>query len=883
MSECPRTTDARKHATTLGRADSWFDARGWQPFEFQRDAWSAYLEGRSGLIHSPTGTGKTQAAWLGSVLEALSSGETEPNVLRVLWVTPLRALAHDTASNLREPLEHFGLPWTVELRTGETSSASKARQRTKPPACLVTTPESLSVLLSYPDCEKLFRQVRCVVADEWHELMGTKRGVQTELGLARVRALAPGVRTWGVSATLGNTEQAMRVLLGSRAAEGELIAGHAPKAIEIETLIPERGVASYPWSGHLGMHLVDQVIDRIRAAGTTLLFTNTRSQAELWFKALITTADDLLGTIALHHGSLDRSIRAEVERLLRAEGQEKSRLRCVVCTSSLDLGVDFTPVDQVIQIGSPKGVARLVQRAGRSGHRPGAVSRIVGVPTHALELVEFAAARAQVERAQLEARVPIDRPLDVLAQHVVTIAMGGGFVARDLLAEARSTHAFEHLTDEEWAWVMDFTRRGGDALTAYPRFARILTEREAKARDAERHAACPVEDTCGIKNDTLEPPPEREHALEPVTHTDTHGSTRWVVASQGIARSHRMSIGTILSDDGVLVKYLSGKSLGSIEESFISRLRSGQKFIFAGRVLVFERLRDMTAWVRRATSSKGAVPRWNGGRMPLSTQLADAVQELFSAANDEKFESPEMQAIRPLLERQRRDSALPVPGRTIIEQIDLRDGRHFFLYTFAGRLTHEGLGSVLATRLSRRQPVSIRSTATDYGIELHCDTRIDIDEATWRALLDPHAIIDDLLESLNSTEIARRHFREIARIAGLTQQGIPGTRVPTRLVQASSEMYYDVFTEFDPGNMLLTQTRSEVLESQLEVQRLTAALARVARGELMLVQLERLSPLAFPLFADGLRATTVSSETWESRMRRIADDLERDAGVGDLP
>jgi ATP-dependent Lhr-like helicase len=876
VSRRPGTTNSGSQSAAVTRVDAWFASRNWQPFDFQRQTWSAYLEGRSGLIHSPTGTGKTQAAWLGPVIEALAHDDTETNRLRVLWVTPLRALAHDTASNLREPLEQLNIPWTVELRTGETSSAIKARQRTKPPSCLVTTPESLSVLLSYADCNTLFRHLRCIVSDEWHELMGSKRGVQAELGFARLRALAPGVRTWGVSATLGNTDEAMRVLLGSRSAEGELVAGHAPKAIEIETLIPARGVDSYPWYGHLGLHLVDQVIDRIRAAGTTLLFTNTRSQAELWFKALNTTADDLLGSIALHHGSLDRSIRAEVERLLRAEGEEKSKLRCVVCTSSLDLGVDFTPVDQVIQIGSPKGVARLVQRAGRSGHRPGAVSRIVGVPTHALELVEFAAARAQVERAQLEARMPIDRPLDVLAQHVVTAAMGGGFVAQDLLAEARSTHAFEHMTDDEWSWVMDFVRRGGDALTAYPRFARIMTEREAEAREAARRGAQAAEGVDG------QPVQEPEHTLEPVTRADTHGPTRWVVASQSIARSHRMSIGTILSDDGVLVKYLSGKTLGSIEESFISRLRPGQKFIFAGRVLVFERLRDMTAWVRRATSPKGAVPRWNGGRMPLSTQLADAVQELFAAAGDGMFNSPEMQAIRPLLERQQRDSALPTPGRTIIEQLDLRDGRHFFIYTFAGRLTNEGLGSVLATRLARIEPVSVRSTATDYGIELHCETRIDIDEPTWRRLLDPQAIIDDLLESLNTTEIARRHFREIARIAGLTQQGIPGTRVPTRLMQASSEMYYDVFTEFDPGNMLLTQTRREVLESQLELQRLTDALERVASGELMRIILERLTPLAFPLFADGLRATTVSSESWESRIRRIAGDLQRGADAADL-
>lgn len=828
----PTRDDAR-----IAPLRDWFDHRGWTTFPFQEETWSAYLAGESGLVHAPTGTGKTHAAWLGPVAEALAereSGGGAPKGLRVLWITPLRALAADTVESLRAPLEHLGLDWTVEKRLGETSSSVKQRQRTKPPSCLVTTPESLTILLSYADAPRLFASVRCIVADEWHELMATKRGVQAELAMARVRRLAGPVRTWGLSATLGNTDQAMRVLLGERAAgRGRLVVGRQPKRVEIETIIPPKGADAYPWAGHLGTHLASDVVERIEAAGATLLFTNTRSQAELWFRALNRAAPQLVGAIALHHGSLDAEIRSEVERLLRAEGRTSSPLRCVVCTSSLDLGVDFWPVDQVIQVGSPKGVARLVQRAGRSGHRPGLASRVLGAPTHALELVEFAAARRALAQGSLESRQPLEKPLDVLAQHLVTVAMGGGFAEPDLLAEVRETHAFRDLTDEEWGWTMDFARRGGAALTAYPRFARLAEDPETPGR--------------------------------------------WTVASRAIAAAHRMNIGTIVADAGVLVKYLSGKTLGAVEESFASNLRPGDRFVFAGRVLEFQKLREMTAWVKRAASARGAVPRWGGGRMPLSTQLASAVRELLEEAASGVFDGAEMQAVRPLLERQAADSVIPRASDLLIERIDTRDARHFFLYPLAGRLTHEGLGAILSVRLARREPATVQATPTDYGIELLCETPFELSEADWRELLSPDNLLEDLLESLNAAELAKRHFREIARIAGLTTAGHPGRRAPARHLQASSEMFFDVFREFDPANLLLTQARREVLESQLEFRRLEAALARAQEQRLVLRSPERLTPLAFPLWAESLRATHVSSETWEARVRRMAAALEKDA------
>lgn len=806
--------------------EGWFDARGWTPFDFQRRAWSAHAAGRSGLIHAPTGTGKTLAALFGPVADLIDRGHNAG--LGLLWITPMRALANDTLDSIAEPIRDLELPWRVEKRTGDTTGSVRARQRRAMPAVLVTTPESLTVMLSYPDSRAMFAGVRAVVVDEWHELLGTKRGVQTELALARLRTLSPNATLWGLSATLGNIETAARALVGAEAPEPDLIRGLSPKSIEVETVRPET-IERFPWAGHLGTALLDDVIGRIESAGVTLLFTNTRSQAEIWFRALLRRRPDLLGKVALHHGSLDREVRGNVEHALRARD---GGLRCVVCTSSLDLGVDFSPVDQVIQVGSPKGVARLIQRAGRSGHRPGAVSRVVCVPGHALELIEFAGARDAIERGEVERREPVDKPLDVLSQHLVTAAMGGGFDESALKREVRSCHAYRGLTDAEWAWAMEFVHRGGATLGAYPDYARIKPDN-------------------GV----------------------------WRGAGRRIETRHRLGIGTIVSDAAVAVKFQNGRTLGTIEESFITRVRTGDRFVFGGRVLELVRLRQMTATVRPAPGRGGAVPRWNGGKMPLSTQLAGAVRARLADAGRGVFEGPEMAAVRPLLELQAEMSRLPGRDEVLIESVTLEDGFHVFVFPFGGRLAHEGLGAVLALRLSRLSPVSVTSVVNDYGIELVTDRPMPPDERTWRALLSPEGLVDDLLASVNESEMARRQFREIARIAGLTHAGYPGRAVRSRLMQASSDMFYDVFAQFEPGNLLLDQARREVVEGQLEVRRLSGVLESCAGCRLVLVEPERVTPLAFPLYAESLRATTVSSESWEDRVRRMSAGLERGRGA----
>lgn len=809
----------------------WFEnVRGWTPAVFQREAWDAFAAGASGLVNAPTGMGKTHAVWLPNLMRWCDEypdggawSDTKPPAGLVLWITPLRALANDTAATLSQPVEELRLPWSIELRTGDTSSAVKKRQRTRLPSALVTTPESLSLLLSYADAERHFRKLRCVVIDEWHELMSSKRGTQTELCLARLRRWNPALQTWGLSATLGNLRQARDVLLGSSTDTGCLIRGEDHKEIAIDTLQPD-DVERYPWAGHLGIRLLPKVIEALEAGNSTLLFTNTRSQVELWFEALIKARPDWLGQIALHHGSLDRKLRKRVEDLLRA-----GKLKCVVCTSSLDLGVDFSPVDQVIQIGSPKGVARLMQRAGRSGHQPGAVSRIIGVPTHSFELIEFAAARDAAARRDIESRPPLDRPLDVLVQHLVTVAMGGGFEAEAMLDEVRSSYAFAGLADREWQWCLDFVTRGGPALTTYLQYARVV-ERDG----------------------------------------------RYAVASQRIARTHRLGIGTITSDSVIKVKFVSGRTLGTVEEGFVGYLKPGDRFVFAGYLLELVRVRQMIVYVRKAKGRKATVPRWQGGKSPLSTQLADAVRQRFHLARQGVLDAPEMKHVEPLLQRQAEQSIIPNPDELLIEAIKTREGWHHFVYPFFGRLVHEGLGALLAHRLTRQQPRSINITVNDYGLELLCADPLDLSPDDWRGVLSSDALLEDLLACIDTTQLARRQFRAIARVAGLILPTFPGESRSSRQLQASSDMFYDVLTDFDPGNMLLDQARREVLERQLEVKRLREALERLKEQTIVPIALQRLSPLSFPLWAEHLREQHVSSEKWGDRVRKMALALEED-------
>jgi ATP-dependent Lhr-like helicase len=853
------------------RAARWLAQRGWQPFPFQRKVWKAISQGRSGLLHVTTGAGKTLAVWLGALerfmpMEKPDDAQEGPKyrpttpkgnvapTLTVLWLTPMRALAADTLRALREPLADFAPHWTSGLRTGDTPSGERAAQNRCLPTVLVTTPESLSLLLARADAPETLRTVQLVVVDEWHELLGNKRGVQVQLALARLSGWSPQLMIWGMSATLANLDKALGTLLPlpapvvnsesgadkrpSTPPVPALIEGHIDKKLVVDTLLPER-VERFAWAGHMGLSMLQRVGKVIAQSGSTLVFTNTRSQAERWYQALLERYPEWAGEIALHHGSLDLSVRNWVEL-----GLKDGTLRAVVCTSSLDLGVDFLPVERVLQIGSPKGVARMLQRAGRSGHAPGRPSRITLVPTHSLEIIEAAAVREAIQTGQIEDRHSPHQPLDVLVQHLVTVALGGGFQSEALYAEVRRTSAYAWLQPDSWQWALDFVRQGGPSLVAYPDFQRA-------APDAD-----------GI----------------------------WRVGDMRLARRHRSNIGTIVSDAVMVVQFMSGGRLGTVEESFGARLRPGDVFMFAGRLLQLVRIYQMIAYVRLAKAGSAALPRWNGGRMPLSSTLADAMLRELSAAERDRYEGPEMRCVQPLLALQKKWSRLPTPQLLLAETLKSREGWHLFLYPFAGRQVHLGLAGLMAWRAAQAQANTFSIALNDYGFELLSTKPMD-----WAGLLPRMLVLPDenvyaaqdqsrhrpqllaeVLASLNATELARRRFREIARIAGLIFQSHPGEKRSNRQLQASASLYYDVFQNYDPGNRLLQQAKLELLQQELDIDRLAKSLERMQGQALHIVAVRKPTPLGFPLMAERFREK-LSNEPLAARIARMVTELEASA------
>lgn len=805
--------------------DRWFAARGWQPFEFQREVWAALAAGRSGLLHATTGAGKTYAVWMGALLRGLALPQPARGAppLQVLWITPMRALAADTVRALAAPLPELASEWTLGQRSGDTPAAERARQDRRFPTVLVTTPESLSLMLTRENAAAELGDVHTVVVDEWHELMGNKRGVQVQLAIARLARWNPALAVWGLSATLGNLDEAMRVLVGAR--EATLVRGRIDKTLVIDTLLPENP-GRFSWAGHLGAQMQRPVVDEIERSSTTLVFTNTRSQAEIWYQLLIQERPEWAGLVALHHGSLDKEVREWVEL-----GLKEGRLKAVVATSSLDLGVDFLPVERVLQIGSPKGIARLLQRAGRSGHAPGRPSRVTIVPTNTLELVEAAAARHAAQAGRIERRATPDKPLDVLVQHLVTVALGGGFEPESLFEEVRGTYAFRALTREEFQWALDFVEKGGASLAVYPEYHRVVLV------------------------DGLYRVPDR-----------------------GIAKRHRLQVGTIVGDASMQVKYLSGGTIGTIEESFIARLRPGDCFVFAGRVLEFVRTQDMAAYVKKAVKNKGIVPAWAGGRMPLSTELADAVVELLAdaahAGGVRETDIPELQAAAPMLATQARLSRLPTPQTLLVERYCSREGEHLYVYPFAGRHVHLGLASLFAWRLARHVPNTFSLSVNDHGFELLSAEPVDLGGLHDGSLFADGGLLDDVLASLNSGELAQRRFREIARVSGLVFSGYPGAPKSMRQLQASSGLFYEVFRKYDAGNLLLTQAQAEVLSQELDIERLSATLRRLAARRLDFVDLKAPSPFALPLMVERFREK-LSNEKLADRLARIVRDAER--------
>lgn len=829
----------------------WYKEKHWHQFPFQKEMEEVYLGGYSGLLNAPTGSGKTFALFLPFLADFINHHPNDyqtrkDNGLLMLWITPLRALTNDIRKAMQEACDELGLPWRILTRTGDTSAADKAALKRKLPEVLLTTPESLHLMLAQKEYAKVFKNLQVMVCDEWHELLGTKRGVQVELGLSRLKALAAvgggqfavdskqfarenegllptnnsRLKIWGISATIGNLEQAAEVLLGNDfdPAQIRMVRANVDKKIVIESVIPEN-IENYSWAGHIGVKLLPQVMQIVAKSKTTLIFTNTRSQSEIWYHAIIDNYPEYAGIMAMHHGSLDNELRNWVEQALHAEA-----LKVVVCTSSLDLGVDFRPVDTVVQVGSPKGVARFMQRAGRSGHHPGAISKAYYVPTHSLELLEGAALKSAIKRGVFESRDPMLLTYDVLIQYMVTLAVSDGFYADELFNEVKSTFAFADLRREEFGQLLDFIVNGGKTLASYDEFLKV----------------------------------ELENGL-------------YKVNSRRVAMRHRLSIGTITSELSIRVKWLSGGSLGTLEEGFISKLKPGNTFWFAGRSLEFVKVKDMTAYVKKSKATKGLIPSWAGGRMPLSSQLSAVFRDKLDEVAHGQESDVEVKALKPLFDLQSKLSHLPQSHEFLIESFKSREGHHLVFYPFEGRLVHEGMASLLAYRISKIKPASFSIAMNDYGFELLADEDIPIEEALEdAAFFSIENLIEDIQNSLNANEMARRKFRDIAHIGGLVFTGYPGQQVKNKHLQASTSLLFEVFNEYEPDNLLMRQAYNEALAFQLEEFRLRAALQRIATQNIILKEIERPTPFAFPIMVDSLGRERLTTETMEERIAKMA-------------
>lgn len=816
----------------------WLAGKQWQAFPFQEQAWESILQGHSGLVNAPTGCGKTYSVFLGAIIDFINRHpETyqrkKSNGLQLLWVTPLRALAKDIGRAMQEVVDELGMSWRIGIRNGDTEINERARQKRQMPEVLIITPESLHLLLAMKGYPNFFTHLRIIAIDEWHELLGSKRGVQVELAISRLAGLREHIRqqseeeahplsVWGISATIGNLDEAMEVLLYSTRQKGNIIRAFIPKNIEVLSVLPDE-IEKYPWAGHLGLKLADKVLPIIEQSRTTLIFINTRGMSELWYQALLSAAPELAGAIALHHGSVDRELRDWVE-----ENLHTGKLKAVVCTASLDLGVDFRPVETVIQVGSPKGVARFLQRAGRSGHQPGASSRIYFLPTHSLELLEAAALKKAIAEEFIESRVPLTGCYDVLIQYLCTLAVGEGFKPDVLFREIQSCYCFQYLTEEEWEQVIHHIRDGGIALQHYNDYRKV----------------------------------------------------EWVdglyrMQGRKLAMRHRLHIGTIVSEAMLKVKFMSGGYVGVIEEYFISSLQPGDAFTLAGRNLELVMIRDMTVLVKKSTKKKSKVPSWVGGRMPLSANLGRKLRESLNDASQGKTkkQATEIQALQPLLERQAAHSHVPSAGELLIEQIETKDGFHLFVYPFEGRLVHEAMAAILAWRISRIRPITFSFAMNDYGFELLSDQPIPVDDSNVYELFSAEGLLQDIQRSVNSTEMAMRKFRDIAVIGGLIFQGYPGEQKKARHLQSSASLLFRVFAEYDPNNLLLRQAYQEVMDQQMEEARLRDMLDRISRSKIIITWPNQLTPFCFPIKVDSMRED-LSSEKLEDRVRRMQMQLE---------
>ncbi|WP_127144907.1 ligase-associated DNA damage response DEXH box helicase [Pelagibacterium montanilacus] len=816
----------------------WFGARGWQVRAHQRDVLDADRMGRSVLLIAPTGAGKTLAGFLPSLVDLI---ETPHEGLHTLYISPLKALAVDVARNLSDPIAEMGLRIKVETRTGDTPSSRRQRQRTDPPHILMTTPEQLALLLSHTDSAHLFANLRRIVLDELHALVTSKRGDLLSLGLARLARLAPDVRITALSATVASPE-ILRDWIAAPMGERETVLLNAPGGArpELSILASRERV---PWAGHSAAYAVPDLYETIKANGTTLLFVNTRSQAEMLFQNLWAINEESLA-IALHHGSLSVEQRRKVESAMVA-----GRLRAVVCTSTLDLGIDWGDVDMVVQVGAPKGASRMLQRIGRANHRLDDPSRAMFVPANRFEVLECEAALEAVAEGAQDSETPLPGGLDVLAQHLLGLACAAPLDADATFAEITSAWPYRDLDRDKFDRVLDFVATGGYALRAYERFAKLR-------RTPEGH---------------------------------------WRIANPGIAQQYRLNIGTIVEEPMLKVRLVrargvkkgattgpigrGGRFLGEIEEYFIDQLVRGDTFMFGGEIVAFEGVVETEAYVSRAFSDNPKIPSYMGGRFPLSTYLADRVRGLI--AEPASWDALPAQ-VREWLELQRHASVLPRRDSLLVETFPRADKHYLVCYPFEGRLAHQTLGMLLTRRLERERAQPLGFVASDYSLAIWCGTDLSALIATDRLsldqLFDEDMLGDDLETWLDESALMRRTFRNCAIISGLIERRHPGKEKTGRQMTMSSDIVYDVLYRHEPDHILIEATRRDAARGLLDIARLGECLRRIRR-HIIHKRLDRISPLAVPVMLD-IGKEPIFGDAREAVLREAAEDLIAEAMAG---
>jgi ATP-dependent helicase Lhr and Lhr-like helicase len=764
---------------------NWFAARGWRPRRHQVEMLDVAQRGDHALLVAATGAGKTLAGFLPTLTDLIAN---PADGLHTLYVSPLKALAVDVRRNLLTPIEEMGLPIRVETRTGDTPSDRKARQRVRPPQILLTTPESLSLLLSYPDATIMFADLKTVIVDEVHAFATQKRGDLLNLSMARLQAINPALRRVALSATVADID-AYRAWL---APDGDInivtpVLGEQGADPNVAILIPEGRV---PWSGHSGKYAAKQVMAEIESRRTTLVFCNTRGLAELIFQSLW-SANDANLPIAIHHGSLSIEARRKVESAMAA-----GKLRALVATASLDLGVDWGNVDCVIQMGAPKGSSRLLQRIGRANHRLDCPSEAVLIPGNRFEYLEARAALDAVEAGERDADDFRPGSLDVLAQHVMGLACAGPFRAEDLLAEIRSSTPYSALTAEAFDHVLHFIEGGGYALRAYDRFKRLTQE------------------------------------------ADGQGNVLWRVSHPRFIQQHRLNAGIIVDQPALAVRFANGRKLGTVEEGFAATLRPGDSFFFSGMALEVVRV-DISDLVVRATAKQARIPSWGGTRMAMSTRLADRVRH-FLAQPEAWHRFPE--DVREWLEMQKLRSALPQPGQLLIETFP-HEGRHYLVcYSFEGWNAHQSLGMLLTRRMESQGLMPLGFVSNDYALAVYGMKPVTDPQSLFSADILDHEFIDWVEQS----SLLKRAFRDVAVISGLIERQHPGKRKTGRQVTFSTDLIYDVLRKYQPDHLLLKAAWADARARMTDVGRLGDLIDRAATTMLH-IALDRVSPLAVPV------------------------------------